>query len=274
MQNYMSAVSAGKDIVIILDLTGRTPMHSSYARIINNTFSTLASIDYFTILAGNITLNHLLVSANDTNFREAYQMLVNMTEYLPARQEDLISRAFSVLSNSRQIDKSVIPSALCQSAIIIITNRDIGPEIPSLVQQENEQFVRNNNNATSVNVFVNTININTNVTTASSERDSAALELVCNNSGIWNSIPPNDAAAASQLVNGYTRVLARFLVIRKPLWNYNSLGLINRGASLCLPIYDENAIHIRLLGLTCITVPVDEFRRFSDPSRRGEEVRE
>ena len=243
-------------MLIIIDLaatSGTLPPFLQTAT--ENILLTMSVLDYFTIIAGQTTFATTLVRANITTISEATTFISTLV-YSPLEEQHLlVRRAFDVLQNSRLTDNS----AMCQTAIIIITNRDITSETVGEVTVQNNRFAQQYTRP--ANVFVNSFG-----TPSFSGRE---YDLICDNSGIWNVISPNDFADTiliQERVINYYEVLAKAITLQDPIWSETYVDAFGIGVvtTVCLPVYDT-AINLgRLLGVSCVDVPVSVFEQFEN----------
>lgn len=271
---HSSTTSAGKDVVILLDLTeNMTSQHfqtSSYKQLIEHLLTTLASIDYFTILAGKTSFSPTLVLANYTNLENVIESFLPSLNFFPDHQHDLVDRAFVVLNNSRGVNGVGVTSALCQSAIVIITDRELVRDLPRTVHIWNDMNLKIHGNDAMAKIFVNS-----NVTDF--ERNGTTeLDVTCNSSGIWNRISNygNDIARGYDAVAGYYKVLSRSVNVQEAVLSKisnSSHGFVKNGYSLCLPVYNESIFeYYDPLGVSCTILPLQEVERLD--SSEGVEV--
>ena len=243
-------------MLIIIDLAATPGRLSPFLQAATeNILLTMSVLDYFTIIAGETNFTPGLVRANTTTISEATAFIGRLV-YSPLEEQHLlVRRAFEVLQNSRLSDNS----ATCQSAIIIITNRDITMETVSEVTVQNEQFAQEFSRP--VNVFVNSF--------GDPSYSGREFDLVCENSGIWNVISPDefaDAILIQETVSSYYEVLAKAITLQDPIWSeiYQDAFGIGLVTTVCLPVYDT-AINLgRLLGVSCIDVPMTVFQQFEN----------
>ena len=221
---------------------------------------TLSGLDYFDIIAGGSTFKSTMVETNADTIEQAVEYLSVLT-YQPSDQAVQIKSAFQVFGNSRLMGES----ALCQSALIIITNREITVETLRNITVLNPQFAEEYDTKP-VKIFVNTFGY--------PSQHQRELELVCDNSGIWNVIEPsefNNPELVRDMVTGYYRVLAKAanLNLRDPLWSevYEDAFGVGMVTSVCLPVYDTFLNVGKLLGVSCISVPLSVFEQFPNGSQ-------
>ena len=255
-QFYASTASGYKDVVIIIDLYPQSNPNqfatSFYFRAASDLLLTLSPLDYFNIIAGNVSFKQSLVKANSSEISEAEQFLSTL-RYTSIDQHLEVERGFTSLSVSRANGKS----ANCQSAIVIITEREITEQSVEQVRSRNEAYMEQYSNP--VKVFVNTF--------AFQPEGRTELELVCNNSGIWNVIPPaefGNRIAIAQKVTGYYKVLANAINFRDPIWSevYTDAFGVGDVSTVCLPVYD-NVVNIgAFLGVSCVDVPLALFQEY------------
>ena len=254
-QFYANTASGYKDVIVIVDLaviSGTLPLYLQAAT--ENLLFTLSVLDYFTIIAGQTDFTPNLVRANTTTINDA-TVFISTIVYNTLEQYLMVRRAFEVLINSRSTDNS----AMCQTAIIFITNRDITRDTVSEVTIQNEQFAQQYSRP--VKIFVNTF--------GDPSYSGRELVLVCDNSGIWNVIPPDnfaDMVLIREMVSSYYEVLAKAITLQDPLWSevYEDAFGVGLVTTVCLPVYDT-AINLgRLLGVSCIDVPVSVFQQFQN----------
>ena len=213
---------------------------------------TLSQLDYFSIIAGNTTLSQTFLKANATSLQRAVDLL-NKIDYVRIEQHITIERAFQIFSNSRLAGQS----SQCQSALIIITDRAITQESLTAAEVGNNMFASQDTNP--VKIFINTF--------GDPPQGREELRLVCDNSGIWNIVYPdefNDAVTINRKVISYYKVLAKAITLRDPIWSDEYQGAFGVGliTTVCLPAYDT-AINIgRLLGVSCTDVPLSVFQSF------------
>lgn len=242
-------------MVILLDISQTPQFENSTCRDFVHQLldTTLTPLDRFTILAGNVSLNPTLLPSYSTSVSKAVEWLGQL-HCFPAQQQELIRNAFNVLSTSRSSPNGATYTA-CQSAIVVITDRQLGPEIPPLVRKLNANFTQTHGNAAAVKVFVNSLFITAPQATGNHERN-----VTCNNSGIWNSVLPSNLAEA---LGRYNMAMSRSVRIRTPVW-YEfgaappSQGFLRNGTSLCLPVYNRS-VGLRyqtLLGVSCTVLPL------------------
>lgn len=174
-------------------------------------------------------------------------------------------KAFRTLSSSRRIGST---SARCQSAIVMITDREMDQSVPQLTRELNANFTRMHGIGASVKVFVNSITAPDHDMIGTAERN-----VTCANGGIWNKFTASNLTDLYEKLTGYYRVLSRSLHITQPVWlelNHNSsvFGVVSNGTGLCLPVY--NRTDQAVLGVSCTVLPLTEVER-TDPGR-GMEV--
>lgn len=255
--------------MILLDVSPspRLGIGNTFFDIIQELLSTLAPTDYFTILAGNSTLSPILLPGSGSNVRNATKHFLPSLNFIQVHQQELMRRAFQSLNESRaaQTDSGKAASAKCQSAIIVITDREMEQTIPLLAQQLNANFTRTHGGGASVKIFINSIVTPPN-TSGATERS-----ITCASGGIWNSF---HSTTIYEGVNGYYRMLARSLHVTEPVWSDFGTafpGYVRNGTSLCLPAYNRMGLGYRgLLGVSCIILPLMEVESL-EPGR-GREV--
>ena len=225
---------------------------SLYSRPVLELLLTLSPLDYFNIIAGNASFHQSLVKANSSQISEADTFLSTIS-YTSIDQHLQLERGFSSLSAGRANGES----SQCQSAIIVITNREITGQSVDQAQSLNRAYLERYSDP--VKVFVNTF--------ASQPEGRTELELVCNNSGIWNVILPpefGNLISIIQKVTSYYKVLANAINFRDPIWSevYTDAFGVGEVSTVCLPVYD-NAVNIGMfLGVSCVDVPLSLFQQY------------
>ena len=266
-QFYSSTASAGKDVAIILDMSPSS--HSTYISTIQQLLqATLTPLDHFVILAGNASSNSTLLPSRSANFKYVMRWLTGL-HFFPSRQEELLRRAFGVLNSSRSLPNGArASSAMCQSAIIMITDREMGPGIPPLVNDLNARFTQTHGDAAAVKIFVNSM------TTHQASGD-AERNVTCDNGGIWQPATSHPTA----LYRAINMALSRSVHVREPVWPEfgtapSQQGFLRNGTSLCLPVTNRSmGLQYRaLLGIACTILPLVEVEEI-EPGQ-GTEVSE
>lgn len=264
IQFYASTASGPKDLIIILDLS--TPptgpfITSHFAEAALYILSSLSYLDYFTIVAGRATFQRMLVGADNDAIENAVGFLSTLN-YQAASKDSEIQTAFDILTNSRVAGLSTS----CQSSLVIITDVDVTEETVQTVEVLNQRFT--DSFSYPVKIFLNSF--------GELFQRSAALDLVCENQGVWNVIDPSEFGTPSAIrekVISYYRVLASAgsVNLRTPLWSlpYSDPFGLGTVTSVCLPVFDT-AIDIgELLGVSCISVRASAF----DPFPNGAQVK-
>ena len=225
----------------------------------NQILQTFSNLDYINIVAGQANFRSTLISGGLSTTVDASAFLSSLTYQMESQNLQVVT-AFDMLSQARNGGAT----SDCQSAIVILTDRDISQETIDSVTDLNSQFQASFD--TTVKVSVTTV--------ANRPEGLRELHLTCNNSGVWNVILPSDfddPFAIREKAIGYYRVLAKAVSFFEPIWSelYDDVFGLGSIATLCLPVYD-NSINIgQLLGLSCTDVPITVFESYPE----GKEVR-
>ena len=247
-------------MIIALDLKTEMPSpdfnHSFYADAVRGLLTTFSAVDSFTVLAGGATFSPILLPSTQESFANLTTDFLPALDFAPGSGglAELIRRACEILKRSRRegdVERSTA-SAVTQSAIIVITDRDFEANF-------NDTSANLTSADVSVKIFINSVNV--------TSAGDIEREITCNSGGVWNNISQSDTEAVQRIIS-YYRVLARHVRVTSPIWSnyrHSSRDFIGTGSSLCQPTYREGSegASSELLGVTCIDLPVEEVERLN-----------